>query len=163
METDKRFVELYVFKATIDDVHGRALHKPYRVVAALAYNTLYHLAGFILLSFEFDFFDVFGFYPDLKNPWDCMEGYELLTDEGGGRGLEGVRRIKLRTVFDKVGKQMALVYDGINDWRIIVELVRIEKIEVNSVYNVVLEAVGEAPRQTEPWKIGRRERLWTLD
>lgn len=163
MENEKRFAELYIFKATLDDVHGRALHKPYRVVASLAYNTLYHLAGFILISFGFDFYDVFGFYPDIDDPWEATKGYELLTDEGGGRGLLGVRRVKVRAVFDRVGKKMVLVYDCINDWRFIVELLRIEEIEINSIYNVVIEAVGEAPRQTEPWKIGRREQLWTLD
>lgn len=160
---EKRFVDLFIFKVTLDDVHGKALHKPYRVIAALPYATLYHLAGFILVGFDFNFHDVFGFYHNLENPWGTRDGYELLSDEGGGRDLPGVKRVKLNTVFKEVGKKMAFVYDCINDWRFIVELIRIEKVELQSQFKVIRESMGEAPQQTEPWLIGRRTEMpWTL-
>jgi hypothetical protein len=83
---------VYHLKATLSDWGARVRGMPYRVIAIPPERSLYDLAEAITDAFGFDFDHAFGFYNNLKNPFDSSEIYELFTDleeedEPGGISL----------------------------------------------------------------------------
>lgn len=69
-----------VFKVTLKDIFKRAKEKPYRLIAIESSDTLYDLASVIVDSFNFDFDHAFGFYDNLKNPYNSKVQYELFSE-----------------------------------------------------------------------------------
>jgi len=70
-----------VFKVTLKDIFKRAKEKPYRLIAIESSDTLYDLASAIVDSFDFDFDHAFGFYDNLKNPYNSKVQYEFFGDD----------------------------------------------------------------------------------
>jgi hypothetical protein len=71
---------VYHLKATLTDWDARVRGMPYRVVAIPPERSLYELAEAVTKAFGFDFDHAFGFYNNLKNPYDSSESYELFSD-----------------------------------------------------------------------------------
>jgi hypothetical protein len=70
-----------VFKVTLKDIFKRAKEKPYRLIAIESSDTLYDLASAIVDSFDFDFDHAFGFYDNLKNPYNSRVQYEFFDED----------------------------------------------------------------------------------
>ena len=138
---------IYLIKATLSDWLGRVRGHPYRVLAIPEGFTLYRLAEAILDSFDFDFDHCFGFYDNMKVPYESNEGYELFADIGEESEFRGVERTKVNKVFDRVKKKMLFLFDYGDDWRFITELKRIEPPKEDVKYPLVVKSVGEAPEQ----------------
>jgi hypothetical protein len=71
---------------------GKTKGNPYRTIALPQNASLYELAEAIIDAFNFDFDHAFGFYDNLKNPYNSTTGYELFTDIGEGSRFRGVKR-----------------------------------------------------------------------
>lgn len=71
---------IYVFKVTLTDWEARVRGYPYRVLAVRETGSLYDLALSINRAFGFDFDHAFGFFDNLKNPYNARERYELFVD-----------------------------------------------------------------------------------
>lgn len=71
---------VYHLKATLTDWDARVRGMPYRTIAIPPERSLYDLAEAITDAFGFDFDHAFGFYNNLKNPYNSSESYELFAD-----------------------------------------------------------------------------------
>ena len=67
-------------KVTLTDWEGRVKGMPYRTIAIESGDSLYSLAEAINDAYGFDFDHAFGFFDNLKNPYNSRERYELFTD-----------------------------------------------------------------------------------
>ncbi len=70
-----------VFKVTLKDIFERAKGKPHRLIAIESDETLYDLGITIVESFNFICDHAFGFYDNLRDPYNSKVQYELFADE----------------------------------------------------------------------------------
>lgn len=98
--------EVYHIKACLSDWNGNTKGKPYRIIAIPSNQKLYDLAEGVTSSFEFYFDHCFGFYDNIKRWVDAKEGYELFSDIGEESRFPGVKKTKIKKVFDVVGKKI---------------------------------------------------------
>ncbi len=138
---------IYRIKATLSDFFGRVKGRPYRIIGIPGDYTLYRLAEGIVNSFGFDFDHNFGFYDNLERWSHSREGYELFSDLGEESEFQGVKKTKVRRVFDRVGKRMLFLFDYGDEWHFVTELEGIGSAEEGVRYPAVLESIGEAPPQ----------------
>ena len=136
-----------IFKITCSDRFAKVQGNPYRIVAVPSNFSLYKFTEVILKSFKFYFDHCFGFFDDLKNIYDSQEGYELFKDIGEETDFKSVKKKKIDTVFDFIGKKMCFMFDYGDDWRFIVELKGEESVPNIKRYPKLIESKGKAPEQ----------------
>lgn len=144
---------VYHVKATLETGFGEDMkEKPFREIAVLSSHSLSTLARAIVTSFGFDFDHCYGFYDDLKDPYESKEMYELFTDipEDPTPGALGVTHVKIAKAFDRIGKKMLFLFDYGDNWHFIVELIDISPFEKKAKYPRILKKVGQAPEQYPP-------------
>jgi hypothetical protein len=139
--------QIYLIKATLSDWQGKVEGKPFRVLAIPENFTLYKLAETIVDSFNFYFDHPFGFYDNIKKWNQSDEGYELFADMGEESEFKGVKKTKVNSVFNQIGKKMLFLFDYGDQWHFIIELKGIELAREEVRYPFILESVGEAPSQ----------------
>lgn len=142
-------LKIFYIKAVLSDYNEKTKNNPYRIIAIQNNATLYKLAEIIIKSFNFDFDHCFGFFDNLKDPYHTAEGYELFTDIGEESNYPGVKKTKIADVF-KLEKKMLFLFDYGDEWRFIIQLIRISEPEKNKKYPQVVELIGEPPCQYEP-------------
>jgi len=139
--------QIYLIKATLSDWQGKVEGKPFRVLAIPENFTLYKLAETIVDSFNFYFDHPFGFYDNIKKWNQSDEGYELFADMGEESEFKGVKKTKVNSVFNQIGKKMLFLFDYGDQWHFIIELKGIELAREGVRYPFIVESVGEAPSQ----------------
>jgi hypothetical protein len=143
----KQSGNIYLIKATLSDWQGKVEGKAFRVLAIPEDYSLYGLAEVILGSFDFDFDHPFGFYDNIKRWTHSEEGYELFADMGEESEFKGVKKTKVNSVFNQIGKKMLFLFDYGDEWHFIVERKGIELPQEGIRYPFIVESVGEAPPQ----------------
>jgi hypothetical protein len=99
-----------------------------RKIEIRASASLYALAETIIIdAFDWDFEHAFGFFDNLRNPYDSRERYELFADmdEGNNYGPKpkSVKKTKVRDIFDAPGKKMLFLFDYGDENLFTVELI----------------------------------------
>jgi len=143
----KQGEKIYLIKATVNKPYRRIKGSRYRVLAIPEGLTLYKLAEAMVDSFDFYFDHCFGFYDNIKEWIDSVEGYELFADIGEESRFKGVEKTKVKDVFDKIGKKMLFLFDYGDNWHFIVELTGFESPKEGRKYPFVVESVGNSPPQ----------------
>ncbi len=128
---------------------------PWREIAMLGSQSLYHFAEAINEAFGFMFDHCFGFYSNLgeRAMYDSKEIYELFTDLEDVEhtlGAKGVKRVKISEVFKDREKKMLFYFDYGDSWYFLVELKDIEETDIKEFYPVLLDSYGENPEQYPP-------------
>jgi hypothetical protein len=136
-----------IFKVTLSDRYSRAQGNPYRILAVPTNYSLFKFANTIIDSFDFYFDHCFGFFDNLKNIYESIEGYELFADIGEETNFKSVKKTKLNQVFSIPGKKMCFMFDYGDDWRFIVEYKNDEKVPNIKIFPKTLESKGKSPEQ----------------
>ena len=124
---------------------------PYRLIEIDGNKSLYNFAEAILESFDFDMDHSFGFYDNMKNTYQSMEGYELFADYGEIDKFPGVKKIKVKNVYNILKKKMLFFFDYGDSWHFITQLVSIKETNVKPIKSNVIKSVGDAPEQYPDW------------
>jgi hypothetical protein len=125
----------------------------YREIAVESRTMLSDLAETIVQAFGFEFDHAFGFYSKLIGQ-DVMRSqpkYELFADMGERTDAGSVRKTRVADAFPGVGHTMLFMFDYGDDWRFIVEVVRLGQKAAKARYPKVLKKVGKAPEQYGSW------------
>ena len=121
----------------------------YRDIEIEGAKSLSALAEAIVGAYDFSFDHAFGFYSNLKNPYDRSgERYELFADmEDTDSDAGSVERTRVAQVFNAAGKKMLFLFDYGDDWRFQVELTRLGEKKPKARYPRLVATTGEAPSQ----------------
>jgi len=136
-----------IFKITVSDRSAKIQGNPYRLLAVPSNYSLYKFANVIIDSFDFDFDHCFGFFDNLKNIFDSIEGYELFADIGEETDFKSVKKNKIEKVFESPKKKMCFIFDYGDDWRFITEFIKDEQVEDLNKFPKILETFGKSPEQ----------------
>jgi Plasmid pRiA4b ORF-3-like protein len=134
----------------------------YREIEVESCKTLSDLAEVTVHAFGFKLGQSFGFYPKLTGPdvMDALPKFELSADESEETDARDVRRICLANAFPNVGHTMLLMLDYADNWRFVVEVIRLGQKAAKTCYPKVLKTMGQAPEQFGSWDnedvLGRR-------
>ncbi len=143
--------DIYHIKMTLSDYYLRVRGKPYRIIAIEGNKSLYQLAEVITDSFDFDIDHCFGFYDNMKDIYRSWEGYELFADIGEGDRFPGVKKTKIKNVYNEIKKKMLFFFDYGDSWRFITQLIDIQESKKKSMKPQVVNSVGNAPEQYPEW------------
>ena len=122
--TLKKRIPILEMKVVQSDYDLRIRGMPYRVIAVPSNMSLHDFAEVILDSFDFDFDHAFGFYDDLKHPYNAARGYELFADMGEESEYPGVKKTSLDQVFTQPKQKWLFLFDYGDEWNFIVSLIR---------------------------------------
>ena len=142
--------DIYQIKVTLSDYYLRVRGFPYRIIAIDGNSSLYQFADAILDSFDFDFDHCFGFYDNMKDTYRSSEGYELFADIGEADKFPGVKKTKVKNVYNEIKKKMLFFFDYGDSWQFITQLVEIK--ESKDKKSRVIKSVGNAPEQYPDWE-----------
>ncbi len=120
----------------------------YQAVIAISGNiNLYGLAEHIIDTIGFDFDHAFGFYDNLKRPYESKEKYTLFADmEEENEGELSVQKTLIEDVFVP-GRKMIFLFDYGDDWYFLLTCKNVEPTESKrKVRKIVLET-GNPPIQ----------------
>lgn len=120
----------------------------YQAEIAISGNiNLYGLAEHIIDTVGFDFDHAFGFFDNLKNPYQSDEKYTLFADMGEANpGERSVQRTLIEEVFDP-GKKMVFLFDYGDDWQFLLACKSIEPAASKRKIRAVLSEKGKHPIQ----------------
>lgn len=129
---------------------------PWRRIAMLGDQSLYKFAEAIIHSFDFSFDHCFGFFSNTESYHlgDSKRKYELFADLED-QGIEpvdsdSVKKTKIQKAWKKIGERMIFMFDYGDDWRFLVELEEINKVQASRKYPLILDKKGESPEQYPP-------------
>lgn len=127
-----------------------------RKIEIRASASLYALADTIVVdAFNWDLDHAFGFYDNLRNPYDSAERYELFVDMGECDDQEpkpkSVKKTKVRDAFDVPGKKMLFLFDYGDENLFTVELLSFAPKEQKTSYPLVTNIKGKSPPQYPAW------------
>jgi hypothetical protein len=126
----------------------------YREIEVESRKTLSDLAEAIVHAFGFEFDHAFGFYSKLTGQ-DVMRSqpkYELFADMGEATEANSVEKSRIADAFPDVGHTMLFLFDYGDDWRFVVEVIRLGHKAARTRYPKVLKKVGKAPEQYGSWE-----------
>jgi hypothetical protein len=114
---------------------------------------LYGLAEHIIDTIGFDFDHPFGFYDNLRNPYQSSEAYTLFADmeEAENDGELSVNKTYIEEVFEK-GKMMIFLFDYGDDWRFLLTCTDVEPASNKRKVRKVLSQKGTPPVQYPDWE-----------
>jgi hypothetical protein len=121
----------------------------YREIEIVSTTSLYRLAAAILAAFGFDLDHAFGFYTNLTGR-DVLQSeprYELFHDMGARTDALSVRKTMVDEAFEEPGHKMLFLFDYGDDWRFVVELLRIGPARKGARYPRLVSHRGAAPQQ----------------
>lgn len=117
------------------------------VIAISGSINLYGLAEHIIDTIGFDFDHAFGFYDNLKNPYQSDECYTLFADMGeGSPGERSVQKTLIEEVFEP-GKKMVFLFDYGDDWQFLLSCIDVEPAKSKRKVREVVSEKGERPIQ----------------
>jgi hypothetical protein len=121
----------------------------YREVEIRSFASLERLAAVIVTAFNFDFDHAFGFYSELSgtNVLRSEPRYELFRDIGERMDSLSVKHTSVGEAFSAPGHTMLFLFDYGDEWRFVVELLRIATPEKGIRYPRVTKVQGTAPEQ----------------
>lgn len=120
------------------------------VVAVAGSVSLYGLAKTLIHALGFQFDHAFGFYGDLKNPYDSRIKYTLFADTGErDDGEPGVQKTPVSDVFT-VGKKMLFSFDYGDEWLFPVTCTEFQDASSRRKIRRVLSTKGNPPVQYPP-------------
>ena len=125
----------------------------YREIEVESLKMLSDLAEAIVHAFGFEFDHAFGFYSKLTGQ-DVMRSqpkYELFADMGEATEAKSVEKSHIVDAFPDVGHTMLFLFDYGDDWRFVVEVIRLGQKAAKTRYPKVLKKVGKAPEQYGNW------------
>ena len=125
----------------------------YREIEVESRKTLSNLAEAIVHAFDFEFDHAFGFYSKLTGQ-DVMRSqpkYELFADMGEATEAKSVEKSRIVDAFPDVGHTMLFMFDYGDDWRFVVEVIRLGQKAAKTRYPKVLKKIGKAPEQYGNW------------
>jgi hypothetical protein len=112
-------------------------------------TTLLGFARAIVAAFGFDFDHAFGFYSKLtgRDVLGSEPRYELFRDIGESTDSLSVKRTAVADAFEEPEQKMLFLFDDGDDWRFVVELLRIGPARKGMRYPRVVAQHGTAPEQ----------------
>lgn len=121
----------------------------YRDIEIEGTKSLSDLAEAIVGAFDFSFDHAYGFYSNLKNPYERSgERYELFADmEDTDSDAGSVEKTKVQQVFTAVGKKMLFLFDYGDEWHFQVEVAAVGEKAPKMRYPRLVATKGEAPSQ----------------
>ena len=121
------------------------LPKASRTIAMPAQMTLDDLHGMIQKAFSFDNDHLYGFFMNVKNPYNGEQYYDPRIEEGEADGFAAAE-ISLASLNLYEGQQFLYVFDFGDQWTFRITLVRHLPDERTTKARVI-EKVGKAPKQ----------------
>jgi hypothetical protein len=121
----------------------------YREIEITSTTSLFRLAAAIVAAFGFDLDHAFGFYTKLTGR-DALRSeprYELFRDMGERTDSLSVRKTMVDESFEEPGHKMLFLFDYGDDWRFLVELLRIGPAKKGTRYPRLVSHRGAAPHQ----------------
>ena len=121
----------------------------YREIEIISTTSLHRLAAAIVAAFDFAFDHAFGFYSRLTGR-DILRSdprYELFRDTGESTESLSVKRTAVADAFEEPGQLMLFLFDYGDDWRFVIELLRIGPAQKGTRYPRVVAQQGAAPEQ----------------
>ncbi len=137
---------VYIFRVIQNDIWSapRIRGMPTVKLAIEPDKTLYQLAETILEAFYFENDHMIGFYDNWKRWTESKECYEEFVDEGEwSRCKKGIRKTKIREVFNKPKKRMLMLFDYGDEWHFIIDFLKEEKKKNDEKYPKILDRKGE--------------------
>jgi len=121
----------------------------YREIEIRSIASLERLAAVIVTAFNFDFDHAFGFYSELsgRNVLRSEPRYEVFRDLGERTDSLSVKHTTVGDAFSKPGHTMLFLFDYGDEWRFVVELLRIGTAEKGTRYPRLTKVHGVAPEQ----------------
>jgi len=121
----------------------------YREIEIRSSASLERLAAVIVTAFQFDFDHTFGFYSELsgRNILRSEPRYEVFRDIGERTDSLSVKHTSVGEAFFKPRHKMLFLFDYGDEWRFVVELLRIGTAEKGIRYPRVISIYGIAPEQ----------------
>ncbi|MFZ4681591.1 MAG: IS1096 element passenger TnpR family protein [Terrimicrobiaceae bacterium] len=120
------------------------------VVAVSGTVSLYGLAETLIGALGFQFDHAFGFYDNLKNPYDSRIKYTLFADMGeSDDGEPGVEKTPVSEVFT-VGKKMLFYFDYGDQWLFPVTCTEVQDASSKRKIRRILSTKGTPPVQYPP-------------
>ena len=120
-------------------------HKVSRTVAMPATMTLDDLHGMIQEAFEFDNGHLYGFYRNLRNPYNGQQFYDPRMVEGSADGYPAAET-SLASLNLYEGQQLLYVFDFGDSWEFKITVIRHLPNELTDKASVI-EEIGKAPVQ----------------
>jgi hypothetical protein len=126
-------------------------HEPsiFREIEVSSSMALSGFARAIVTAFGFDFDHAFGFYSKLtgRDVLGSEPRYELFRDIGESTDSLSVKRTAVGDAFEEPSQKMLFLFDYGDDWRFVVELLRIGPAKKGTRYPKVVAQHGTAPEQ----------------
>jgi Plasmid pRiA4b ORF-3-like protein len=121
----------------------------YREIEIRSTASLERLAAVIVTAFNFEFDHAFGFYSELtgRNALRSDPRYELFRDIGESTDSQSVKHTTVGEAFSKPKHKMLFLFDYGDEWRFVVELLRIGTPEKGMRYPRLTKVDGTAPKQ----------------
>jgi len=141
----------YQIKVTLSNYALQVRGLPYRIISLDGNKSLYNLAESILESFDFEMDHSFGFYDNMKDTYVSKEGYELFTDIALGEDFPGVKKTKVKDVYNTLKKKMLFFFDYGDSWHFITQVISVKESKDAEFKTEVIKSVGEAPEQYTDW------------
>ena len=137
-----------IFRVSLQ--HDPAILRDIEVPAS---GKLFNLAKAIVSAFDFDFDHAFGFYSQLSGAgfMRIHPKYELFADIGEETDAGSVKRTRVDEAFPEVGDQMLFLFDYGDDWRFVVDVIGIGRLEHKARYPKLLRREGASPEQYKCW------------
>ena len=121
----------------------------FREIEVASGASLLGFARVIVAAFDFAFDHAFGFYRKLTGR-DVLRSeprYELFRDTGESTDSLSVKRTAVADAFEEPGQLMLFLFDYGDDWRFVIELLRIGPAQKGTRYPRVVAQQGAAPEQ----------------
>lgn len=131
---------IYTFKVSL----GKDL---YRIIEIRENKTLLDLATIILKSYNFEMDHLFGFYNNLKNPYQSDEAYELINEDFPvNEHTKELKETLINEVF-YLNRKMLFLFDYGDEWIFLTECIKITDPEAKGRYPRIIKKLGKAPEQ----------------
>ncbi|MCL6445541.1 MAG: plasmid pRiA4b ORF-3 family protein [Alicyclobacillus sp.] len=140
-------------KVTQSDWQARVRGYPYRILEVWAEDTLDLLAKAILDSFDFMDDHMYGFYNQLKRWTDSTERYETgeaIAVSWSRFQSRSVHKTTIASAFDHDKKKLLFLYDYGDEWRFIVQRVKLVPV-TDAQYPRVILSHGKALPQYDTY------------
>lgn len=124
----------------------------YKIIQVPLNMTLYKFAEITVKAFRFNFDHAFGFYSNLKNPFQSELIHELFADMDDTEATPGSKGVKMFYMVEDLfqrNKKILFLFDYGDNWEFILEPTgEVETVfQVPKNYHKIIESHGEDPEQ----------------
>ena len=138
--------KVYLFRVVQNDIWSgcRIRGMPTVKLAIEPDRTLSELAVAVLDAFYFENDHMIGFYDNCKRWTESKECYEEFVDEGEWiKCKKGLKKTKIKEVFDKPKKRMLMLFDYGDEWHFVIDFLKELPKNSDEKYPKILEIKGE--------------------